>query len=103
MTAPTPDGVDPQLVEAIQQCLEAENNGTGRIPLIIGPFSAYAAVIGLQLAWRHPQMPSHIRQALHDLGRQFESVFAGGPLAAHLATGWETGLDQPPADQPPAG
>lgn len=102
MSTPAPDGGDSDIVAAIRQCIEAERNGTGRIPLIIGPFSAYAAVAGLQLAWRHPDMPAGFKQAIYELGKQLETIFADGPLAGYLAAGWDTSLDGPPDDQNPA-
>lgn len=92
MTNTIPPDVDPVVWEAIKQLVTDERDG-GRIPLSVGPYTAFTMLGALQLAFRHPAMEPKMKQLIRDFGHQLEGAFAGGPLQEVLDKGWYQDFD----------
>jgi hypothetical protein len=86
---------DQYLAEQIIEFYQDERDGTAqKAEVRIGPFTAFVAIGALQLAWRHPEMTQHNRDAIEHLARQLQVLFSG-EMADLLEQGWDTSLDRP--------
>lgn len=88
-----PEDIPEELWEAIKSLAIDEGMGA-RIPMTIGPYSAFTMVGALQLAWRHPDMGGPTKAMIEDFGRQLQAAFTGGPLEPLLETGWDEHQDR---------
>lgn len=79
--------------EAIKSLAIDENRGA-RIPVEIGPYSAFTMIGALQLAWRHPDMEGRTRDLIRGFGEQLQAAFTGGVLEPLLETGWDLRQDR---------
>lgn len=96
---PPPDGADPAIIEALKDLARQEAQGT-RVPISVGPYTAFVLIGAIQMAYRHPGMNADPRLAamLKTVGGLLESMFAAGPLQQLLADGWDTSRDAAPQE-----
>lgn len=84
-----------QFVQLAAQVLSDDRT----LPVEIRIKEAWLLVSGLQLATRHPDISTHMRQALIDIARQFQSAIAEVHPEAQqaLEMGWDQTKDVKPA------
>lgn len=79
----------------LAELARAELDGTADpSQVMIGPYSAFVMISALQLAWRHPDLPDHMRDTIEATARQFQVLF-GEPLAGYIELGWDISQDVP--------
>lgn len=87
-------------LEVIAQLIRAEREGVEvRRPLMLGPYSCYLLVCGLQLAWRHPDPSPEIRAAWQDMGELIATVLPPDTQKL-LARGWDPAQDMMTVAEP---
>lgn len=83
-------------VEALTALAQAEKDGTAeKLPVHLGPFTAFVLIGALQLAWRHPDMNDLHKEMIEAVARPLQDRF-GPPLWAELERGWDVTQDYDP-------
>lgn len=91
MTAPLPDA---EAVAYLKHLYDLEEGGE-RTTLVIGPWTAFVLIGGLQLATRHPGMSPTQKATLDDFIAQAATWFTGTPGEALIRAGNDPGQDAP--------
>lgn len=85
---------DADAIEYLKQLYDLERGGE-RTTLVIGPWTAFVMIGGLQLATRHPDMSPTQKATLDGFIAQAMTWFAGTPGEAILRAGNDPGQDVP--------
>lgn len=97
-----PEPLTPETVEAelggAAFLLQLEKQGF-RVQLDLGPFGLMVVIVGLQLAWRHPELAdSPTRDHWHDIAEQMIAGIPHDQIRAALQRGWDVDADLTPEE-----
>jgi hypothetical protein len=80
--------------EILREMAEAEQAGTWKARIEVGPYAHFMIITGLQLAWRHPEISAQIKDIWWQVGHQM-MIQQPPEIAVLLERGWDPAQDVP--------